>query len=335
MMNDATPELNLDPEQKSGQTQDDQIFDYWWFKLEVDAKEGIIRKSYKTDGILNGDVLEQKYNCCAIFTTDKGMLVITICKKTMKIAAKTESKFYDIYGEETSEAAFTEDWVNCGPPVDPLATSLEITPIKGAIVIPNMSSIPALKNVVTTIKDGQIIMDDGKTKVVENLAAMQTLITKPGEKVTLMPNKDMTINERIVDENGNVISDHNLDQNDQAMVLDQSALDQINAINASKPPIMMGPDGKPIPNPPNRPNYPNIPNIPNAQINNIPSTPRVPEQLDPAVLASLTPAQQQALRENLSQDPNNPQQPPGSPSNQFPPWITPVPGAPLQPGMPG
>jgi len=108
-----------------------------------------------------------------------------------------------------------------------------------------MSSLPE-KNVVTTIKDGQIIMDDGKTKLVENLATGETLITKPGERVTLKPNPDMTIRENIRDENGNLISDKNLDPNDMSIVLDQSQIDKMNLLN---PKTLLSNDGKEIPNP--------------------------------------------------------------------------------------
>jgi len=43
MMDDVSPDLDLDKNSKSNE--DNQVFDYYWFKLDVDPKEGIIRKS--------------------------------------------------------------------------------------------------------------------------------------------------------------------------------------------------------------------------------------------------------------------------------------------------
>lgn len=73
-----------------------QTFDFYWFKMEIEKDNGIIRKLYKTQGELNGDYLEQKYDCCSILHTDQGLMIVTICPKTMKVENKGNSKFYNI-----------------------------------------------------------------------------------------------------------------------------------------------------------------------------------------------------------------------------------------------
>jgi len=85
---------------------------------------------------------------------------------------------------------------------------------KGAVVIPNMKSL-SQNNRVTTIKDGSIIMEDGTTKLVEDLSIAETTINKPGEIVKIKTNQDMSVTETITDENGNLISQKILDKQDQ------------------------------------------------------------------------------------------------------------------------
>jgi len=182
-----------------------------------------------------------------------------------------------------------------------------------------MSSLPE-KNVVTTIKDGQIIMDDGRTKLVENLATGETLITKPGERVTLKPNADMSIRENIRDDNGNLISDKNLNANDQSMTLDQAMVDKMNLLN---PKVLLSNDGKEIPNPLYKPPHESMENG-----NILPGGLRpfgsLVDPLDASSfnpeLSGLSPEQLLALKKNDS-----------SKIDQIPY----IPGQPLQPGMPG
>jgi len=81
-------------------------------------------------------------------------------------------------------------------------------------VIPNYKS---KDNQVTTVKDGKIIQDDGKVNVLEDLASMSTLATVGKEKVLLKPNSEFDVNEKIVDADGNTLSDKMLDENDQTM----------------------------------------------------------------------------------------------------------------------
>lgn len=45
---------------KGEKNKDVKIFDYLWFRLEVDKQKGTVTKKFKTDGKLNGDVLEKK-----------------------------------------------------------------------------------------------------------------------------------------------------------------------------------------------------------------------------------------------------------------------------------
>jgi len=62
----------------------------------VDRKEGTVVKKFKTDGVLNGDVLTQKFDCCAILSTDVGSMIITICPKTMQFAGKDVKKWFNV-----------------------------------------------------------------------------------------------------------------------------------------------------------------------------------------------------------------------------------------------
>jgi hypothetical protein len=50
--------------------------------LELTPK--IIRKRFKFNGVLNGDVLELKEGCCSTFTSVRASLFIEFCKFAMR-----------------------------------------------------------------------------------------------------------------------------------------------------------------------------------------------------------------------------------------------------------
>lgn len=64
--------------------------------MNIDKESGLMTKSFKTEGELNGDVLTQKYDCCAILTTNKGQMVVSICPKTMQFKGKNDTLWYNI-----------------------------------------------------------------------------------------------------------------------------------------------------------------------------------------------------------------------------------------------
>lgn len=66
-----------------------------------------------------------------------GALIITICKNVIKVSAKSESMYFNVYGKKITEGQFKSNMDKCGPAPDPLADALNIQAIKGAIVIPS------------------------------------------------------------------------------------------------------------------------------------------------------------------------------------------------------
>lgn len=59
-----------------------QTIEYNWYVLELTPK--IIRKRFKFNGVLNGDVLELKEGCCSTFTSVRASLFIEFCKFAMR-----------------------------------------------------------------------------------------------------------------------------------------------------------------------------------------------------------------------------------------------------------
>lgn len=151
--------------------------------------------------------MKQKSGCCGVFTSQLANLVLTICKSGTKSEHKGNVQILDIYGQPGIDDIFTEEYNKCEG-IKPAASKSmadmpdEPTPDPTPVNNGGTLTIPAADNGVTTVTDGQIVKSDGTITVTEDVAKMSTTVDKPGETVNVQTNADGTVNETIVDKNG-------------------------------------------------------------------------------------------------------------------------------------
>jgi len=142
---------------------------------------------FKTAGVLNGDVLEQKEGCCQTFNSQRAALFVEWCNSTMRWkVGKGKFHFASLLGDEVEPQQFFDEFTknSCANMVE-ILNMLKGLEIESDVILSVQEKTPVIKqgdNTTTANPDGSVKNKDPTSESVDTINNTAIKKVDPGNQ---------------------------------------------------------------------------------------------------------------------------------------------------------
>jgi len=150
---------------------------------------------FKTAGVLNGDVLEQKEGCCQTFNSQRAALFVEWCNSTMRWrVGKGKFHFVSLLGDEVEPKQFFDEFTkNSCANMEEILNMLKGLDMDTDVILSVQEKTPVIKqgdNTTTANPDGSVKNKDPTSESVDTINNNTIIKKDPGHQTNTNQTKD-------------------------------------------------------------------------------------------------------------------------------------------------